>query len=89
MSKDDLSGADIKAICTEAVPLLLPRPHQDWARPCHVRTGTGLTRATSIPGLGLAPPTCAPGLGLARATSAPKRYCHALWCAVQPEYFPQ
>ena len=37
MSKDDLSGADIKAICTEAVPhLLLPRPHRDWAHPCHI-----------------------------------------------------
>ena len=26
------------------------------------------------------------GTGLARATSASKRYCHALWCPVQPEH---
>ena len=28
-----------------------PHLHRDWAHPCHIRTGTGLTRATSAPGL--------------------------------------
>ncbi len=30
----------------------LPHLHRDWARPCHICTGTGLTPATSAPGLG-------------------------------------
>jgi hypothetical protein len=29
-----------------------PRLRRDWAHPCHIRTGTGLTPATSAPGLG-------------------------------------
>jgi hypothetical protein len=33
-----------------------PRLHRDWARPCHICTGTGLAPATS-PRTGLAPPT--------------------------------
>jgi hypothetical protein len=32
--------------------LPLPHPHRDWAHLCHIRTGTGLTPATSAPGLG-------------------------------------
>ena len=35
-------------------------PCRDWAHPCHICTGTGLTPATSAPGLGLAPATSAP-----------------------------
>ena len=34
----------------------LPHLHRDWARPCHICAGTGLTRATSAPGLGSALP---------------------------------
>ena len=30
----------------------LPHRHRDWARPCHIGTGTGLTPATSAPGPG-------------------------------------
>jgi hypothetical protein len=30
----------------------LPHLHRDWAHPCHICTGTGLTPATSAPGLG-------------------------------------
>jgi len=33
----------------------VPHPHQDWARPAHICTGTGLNPATSVPGPGLAP----------------------------------
>ena len=38
-------------------------PHQrqdDWAHPCHICGGTGLTPPTSAPGLGSAPTTSAP-----------------------------
>ena len=41
----------------------LPHMHRDWAHPCHICRGTGLTPATYAPGLG-SPPT-------APATSAP------------------
>ena len=39
---------------TSAPGLGSPRPHlrRDWAHPCHICTGTGLTPATSAPGLG-------------------------------------
>jgi hypothetical protein len=30
----------------------VPHLHRDWARPCHICTGTGLAPATSAPGLG-------------------------------------
>ena len=30
----------------------LPHLHRDWAHPCHICAGTGLTPATSVPGLG-------------------------------------
>jgi hypothetical protein len=30
----------------------LPHLHRDWARPCHICTGTGLAPPTSAPGLG-------------------------------------
>ena len=40
----------------------VPHPHRNWAHPCHIRTGTGPTPATSAPGLG-SPLTSAPGLG--------------------------
>ena len=30
----------------------LPHLHRDWAHPCHICTGAGLTPATSAPGLG-------------------------------------
>jgi hypothetical protein len=33
-------------------PWPVPHLHWDWARPCHVCTGTGLNPATSAPGLG-------------------------------------
>jgi hypothetical protein len=46
----------------------VPHLHRDWAHPCHICTGTGLTRATSVPGLG-APHICT-GTGLTPATSA-------------------
>jgi hypothetical protein len=29
----------------------LPHLHRDWAHPCHICAGTGLTAATSAPGL--------------------------------------
>jgi len=34
----------------------LPHLRRDWAHPRHIRTGTGLTPATSAPGLGSPPP---------------------------------
>jgi hypothetical protein len=34
----------------------LPHLHWDWARPCHICTGTGLAPATSALGLGSPPP---------------------------------
>jgi hypothetical protein len=40
-----------------------PHRHRDWARRCHICTGTGLAAATSAPGLGSPPATSAPGLG--------------------------
>jgi hypothetical protein len=43
---------------------------RDWAHPCHICAGTGLTPATSAQGLGLTPATSAQGLGLTPATSA-------------------
>ena len=43
-----------------------PHLRRDWARPCHICTGTGLTPATSAPGLGTCPPTSAPELGTPR-----------------------
>jgi hypothetical protein len=36
-----------------------PHRHRDWAHPCHIGTGTGLTPATSAPGLGSPLPHCA------------------------------
>ena len=36
----------------------LPHLHRDWAHPCHICDGTGLTPATSAPGLGS--PCCSP-----------------------------
>ena len=30
----------------------LPHLHRDWAHPCHICTWTGLTPATSAPGVG-------------------------------------
>jgi hypothetical protein len=59
---------------TSALGLGSPLPHlrRDWAHPCHICAGTGLTPATSAPGLGLAPlPTSAPRLGSPPPTSAP------------------
>ena len=43
----------------------------DWARPCHICTGTGLTAATSAPGLGH--PRICTCPGRSPATSAPRR----------------
>ena len=41
----------------------MPHLRQDWARPhAHIWTGTGLTAATSAPGLASPLPTSAPGL---------------------------
>jgi hypothetical protein len=61
--------------------LPLPHLHQDWARRCHICTGTGLVAATSAPGPGSPLPhrhrdwarrchICT-GTGLTPATSAP------------------
>ena len=66
---------------TSAVRSALPHLHRDWARPCHICTGTGLAPATSAPGLGSPLPhlhrdwahrchICT-RTGLAPATSAP------------------
>ena len=49
-------------ICTRTGPSQgrcspLPHLHRDWVHPCHICTGTGLTPATSAPGLGF-PPSC-------------------------------
>jgi hypothetical protein len=54
---------------------LCPHLHRDWARPCHICTGTGLT-----------PPIYASGLGLTAASSAPGQHawwalcCNVLYC---------
>ena len=55
-----------------AAPGAPPGPllHWDWAHPCHIFTGTGLTAPTSAPGLGSRVPTSAPGLGSRVPTSA-------------------
>ena len=39
--------------CAAAPPTSAPRPHlhRDWTHPLHICIGTGLTRATSAPGL--------------------------------------
>jgi hypothetical protein len=75
-----LSRSGVRAVrpigsarATSAPGLGSPLPHlrQDWAHPCHICAGTGLTHATSAPGLGSAAATSAPGLGSAAATSAP------------------
>ena len=54
-----------KARATSAPGLGSPQPHlhRDWAHPCHICTGAGLTPAESASGTGLAPATSAPGLG--------------------------
>jgi hypothetical protein len=41
------------AAATSAPGLGSPQPlmHRDWAHPCHICTGTGLTSATCAPGL--------------------------------------
>ncbi len=59
--------------CNGLTLLDLPPDRADWAYPCHICAGTGLTPATSAPGLrspchtctrtGLTPSTSAPGLG--------------------------
>jgi hypothetical protein len=33
-----------------------PHLRRDWAYPCHIRTRSGLTPATSVPGVGVPPP---------------------------------
>jgi hypothetical protein len=51
--------AHVKSHCATSAPGLgstLPHLRRDWARRCHICTGTGLTPATSAPGLGSSPP---------------------------------
>ena len=66
-------------------PSALPQRLRDWAHPCHVCSGTGLTAATSAPGLGSPlphprrrrdwahPSHICTGTGLTPPTSAPGR----------------
>ncbi len=59
----------------------VPYLHREWAHPAHIcagsaldiNTGTGLTRATSAPGLGSPPGASAPGLG------SPVPHLHRDW----------
>jgi hypothetical protein len=54
----------------------LPHLHRDWAHPCYLCTGTGLTLCHICTGTGLTPATSAPGL--ANATDGVERSAAAL-----------
>jgi hypothetical protein len=51
----------------------LPHLHRDWAHPCHICIGTGLTPATSAPGLGSPLPHLHRDCGAARFAAEPSR----------------
>ena len=50
-NKRDALEASVERL-DETVGSPLPHLHRDWARPCHICTGTEPTPATSAPGLG-------------------------------------
>ena len=59
---------DVGAICSGTPRLGPPRPHrhQDWARPAHIGTRTGLIPSTSAPALGSPCPSSSNATGLDR-----------------------
>ncbi len=68
----------------------LPHLHRDWAHPCHICTGTGLTPATSAPESGSPLPhrqrdwahPCQLCPGTRSAAAAPRRSCDGVLCMV-------
>jgi len=70
----------VSLMCTPGLGSPLPHLHRDWARPCHICTGTGLAPCHICTGT-------APGRGSPHATSAPGRGSplpHLQWDGAHP-----
>jgi hypothetical protein len=60
----------------------LPHLHRDWAHPCHICTGTGLTPATSAPALG-GGEFASSGNGSGWGNGSTLRYSGVLWSTLR------